>query len=450
MKTYCESLRMKLLAVALVFTSSLTWFAQTASAVPSMARQTGYECARCHTVFPELTPFGREFKLGAFAMSSQEWDERAWKDRIPLAGAIRISQTNTSNATAGGTEPEEFELDREPVLQTLAVYYGGKIANNAGALIQYNYDGIERLWAMEMFDLRYANGFSLGEKEVTYGVSLNNNPTVSDIYNSTPAWSFPYAGTAAPQAPASTLVDMMLASQAGGVTAYALWNDLLYTEVGFYRTAATGAFRFLGAGVPNEVVLTGTNPYWRVALQKESGKHSVELGTYGLRADVLLDPDDASVGTARFEDYALDASYQYIDGDHIFATYGTWIREKRRSDAGVAQGLASNASGTLKTLRVDAHYFFRRQWGGALQYFSTSGSQDALIYDNGDAISGSASASPDTRGWIAEANYLPTDQVKMTVRYTAFEKYNGASSNYVPGRDASDNDNVFFLGWILF
>jgi len=35
----------------------------TASAVPSFARQTGQPCATCHTAFPELTPFGRRFKL---------------------------------------------------------------------------------------------------------------------------------------------------------------------------------------------------------------------------------------------------------------------------------------------------------------------------------------------------------------------------------------------------
>src|SRR5208282_5295038 len=36
---------------------------QTASAVPAYARQTGQPCATCHTAFPELTPFGRQFKL---------------------------------------------------------------------------------------------------------------------------------------------------------------------------------------------------------------------------------------------------------------------------------------------------------------------------------------------------------------------------------------------------
>lgn len=34
-----------------------------ALAVPSFARQTGAQCAACHVSFPELTPFGRSFKL---------------------------------------------------------------------------------------------------------------------------------------------------------------------------------------------------------------------------------------------------------------------------------------------------------------------------------------------------------------------------------------------------
>src|SRR5580700_3816777 len=39
-------------------------------AVPSFARQTGMTCAACHTVFPELTPFGREFKLNGYVLDN--------------------------------------------------------------------------------------------------------------------------------------------------------------------------------------------------------------------------------------------------------------------------------------------------------------------------------------------------------------------------------------------
>ena len=35
-------------------------------AIPSFARQTGLACDVCHTVFPHLTPFGREFKLHGY------------------------------------------------------------------------------------------------------------------------------------------------------------------------------------------------------------------------------------------------------------------------------------------------------------------------------------------------------------------------------------------------
>src|SRR5579859_6570178 len=41
-----------------------------ALAVPSFARQTGVACEGCHTVFPELTPFGRSFKLNGYVMDN--------------------------------------------------------------------------------------------------------------------------------------------------------------------------------------------------------------------------------------------------------------------------------------------------------------------------------------------------------------------------------------------
>lgn len=39
---------------------------QMASALPSFAAQTGQPCATCHTAFPELTPYGRQFKLNGY------------------------------------------------------------------------------------------------------------------------------------------------------------------------------------------------------------------------------------------------------------------------------------------------------------------------------------------------------------------------------------------------
>src|SRR5580693_3050450 len=56
--------------VVLVVVTLLTALARDAYAVPSYARQTGLTCQACHTVFPELTPFGRLFKLNGYQIDN--------------------------------------------------------------------------------------------------------------------------------------------------------------------------------------------------------------------------------------------------------------------------------------------------------------------------------------------------------------------------------------------
>ena len=49
---------------------SLALAAPMAQAVPSFARQTGMACEACHTVFPELTHFGRMFKANGYTLDN--------------------------------------------------------------------------------------------------------------------------------------------------------------------------------------------------------------------------------------------------------------------------------------------------------------------------------------------------------------------------------------------
>ena len=148
---------------------------------------------------------------------------------------------------------------------------------------------------------------------------------------------------------------------------------------------------------------------------------------------------------------AFDANYQYIKGDRSASARLTWINEKQYwNDAVVNGGMVSNATDTLKTFRADFHYYFQRQWGGGLQYFKTTGSTDDLRYNTGDALMGSSNGSPDSKGWIAELNYLPLPNLKLALRYTGYQQFNGASTNYTPGRNASDNNNLYLMGWFLF
>ncbi|MFZ5589990.1 MAG: hypothetical protein ACOY4M_10215 [Pseudomonadota bacterium] len=430
-------------------------FPIAAQAVPSFSRQTGEECMECHTVYPALNADGRRFKLGGYSLSKPKPADAPFFDKVPLAALLQVSWTATRDTSTPGAMSADFPRDRDTFIQAAGLYYGGRITDKSGALVQYNYDGVERKWAMEMFDARYADSARLGGRELLYGLTLNNSPTLSDIYNSTPMWAFPHTASTSVMPNASPLLDMGLASQAGGIGIYGLWNDLLYAELAVYRTADTGLFRPLAAGVTVDKVVRGAAPYWRLALQRETGPHSLSAGTYGLVAKADADRDQPSLGADRFRDVALDAQYQYNAGEHAFSTSASWIRERQERDASFAAGLASHPSAILKSFRADVHYVYRGTYAGILQVFDTRGDRDDLFYNTGDPVTGSVSGSPNSRGWIAELDYLADvdwmPHAKFALRYTTYTRFNGARDNYDGfGRNARDNDSVFLLVWFLF
>ena len=61
-------------------------------------------------------------------------------------------------------------------------------------------DPFGQSWTWDNTDIRYANSTRFGGFNVTYGITANNNPTVQDPWNTTPAWAFPYV--ARPSVPA--------------------------------------------------------------------------------------------------------------------------------------------------------------------------------------------------------------------------------------------------------
>ncbi|MBI2779277.1 MAG: hypothetical protein HYX62_05795 [Gammaproteobacteria bacterium] len=61
----------KTVVMGLLLGALVTGISGTAQAVPIFGRQTGMECSACHTIFPQLTPFGREFKLGGYVIVSR-------------------------------------------------------------------------------------------------------------------------------------------------------------------------------------------------------------------------------------------------------------------------------------------------------------------------------------------------------------------------------------------
>jgi hypothetical protein len=66
-------------------------------------------------------------------------------------------------------------------------------------------------------------------------------------------------------------------------------------------------------------------------------------------------------------------------------------------------------------------------------------------------ITGSFTGSPDSSGFILQADYVFRDQYKLALQYTLYDKFNGARTNYDgAGRDASDNNTFYLLLWLMF
>ena len=158
---------------------------RTAASLPLYARQTGQPCATCHTAFLELTPFGRRFKLGGYTLGGGDWNGP------PFAVMLQPTFTNTQGSQPGGAAPG-LGVNNNFVMQQMSLFTGGAFTENLGAFIQGTFDGVTRRFSWDNTDIRFAKSINLDGHTLLWGVTANNNPTVQDVWNTIPAWSFPY------------------------------------------------------------------------------------------------------------------------------------------------------------------------------------------------------------------------------------------------------------------
>ena len=465
-------------AVAAIVLLALLVGSDDAHAVPAYARQTGQECIACHVSFPELTPYGRYFKLTGYTIGKPAFSSGRL-NHIPLAIMAEASVTRTRSNTAidpdTGETSEVNPHDGTMIFCCASLFLAGKVNDWLGGFVQWSYDNqatsadgsLGGHSALDNVDLRVAGKSSpegAAEPEWVYGATLHNNPTVQDVWNSTPAFGFPFTTSPVSSAPAAAaIIDGTLGQQVAGLGAYVWWKKSLYAELSLYRTA-DGAFSFLRAGQDTSTdggvaALKGYNPYWRLAYTHDWGANSIMVGTYGLIADRYPSNLDTSTATDRFRDVAVDAQYQYISDPNVFTAQATYIHERQSYDAsypatletgeGIGAGpTPANATDTLRTFRAKATYYRDRKYGATLGYFSTTGSVDGGLY--GSDADGNARR-PDSSGYIVEADYVPIQYVRLMLQYTGYRKFNGASSNYDgAGRNARDNNTLFFNVWVVF
>jgi hypothetical protein len=446
--------RSRVFAFLILLGSLFTLTSTPAHAVPSYARQTGAPCSQCHiTSFgPALTPFGMKFKLNGYV-----WGD---KKTIPVAGMLVASYNNTQS----GQQPESaphYKANDNFTIDQISLFVGGRIYGNLGMFGQGTFDGVAKRMGWDNLDIRYADTAKLGDKDLTYGISLNNNPSVTDLWNTAPAWSFPYMSSALAPAPgAAPLLEGGLEMQVLGLNAYGMFNDWVYLEGGAYRTVSFRWQKTLGQVdntdpmVNGESPLAGPAPYWRATVQHKFGSNYASAGLMGMSAR-LIPGGDASAGTDHLTDYGYDATWQYNDGGpNAFNANFIYIHENEHWGASYALGGTDQPSNQLNTLRFNGGWVYDQTYSLSGGPFSIHGGTDATLYGD-SALTGS----PNSRGYIAQAEYIPFGKmgswmapfanVRLALQYTYYTEFDGAAQNYdANGRSAHDNNTVYAFVWL--
>lgn len=430
---------------------------QDANAVPSYSRQTGLPCSSCHLAPPELNAFGRKFKLDGYTFATKPTitDDKDKKDHsaalqlleaFPLSAVFDTSFTSTKKPQPT-TQNGNFEFP-----QDVSLFLAGGWSNHIGSFVQVTYDAQADHFSWDNTDIRVAKGDAkLFGKSFAYGSTLNNNPTVEDLWNSTPAWGFPFTSTnVAPSPTASALVNGGLAQDVAGVGGYFMWNEHLYVDSTIYRSEHIGGTQ-PNPGAGFGINIRGVAPYWRVAWQNVSDNNDLMVGAYGLH---VKSTPGAVVGLEdSFTDWALDFQYNRTIPqfkNDVLSFRGSYIRENSALAATLAGGGASFSAHHLNTTQIQAEYHYGTRLSGTAGFFAITGSADPLLFPQA-AVTGNLNGSPASRGYILNVSWWPMQNVDLGFQYTGYTSFNGAGTNYDgAGRNASSNNSAYVLARFVF
>ena len=426
-------------------------FSAYANAVPSFARQTGLECAACHVgaFGPQLTPHGMHFKLGGYT----ETDGKEGK--VPLAAMLVEGFTHTKKSLTEDAQPH-FGKNDNLSLQELSIFLAGRMTDHLGTFIQVTGNDFDRRFGMDNMDIRIADSTQFSGKNLTYGLSINNNPTIQDPFNTLSGWIFPYMSSElAPGPAASPFINGALEQQVLGASAYAFYDDHFFVDLGGYRTLSRSIRNKLNVGEDGR--LNGIAPYWRLSYFNDMAEQNFRVGLFGMTSK--LQPDFVDGSSDHYRDIGMDAAYQYMGTkEHIFTVNTSYIDEHRTLDSTFNAGGATNLHGSLKRFDLATSYHYKNTYGATVGVFDIRGNQDDLLYNTSDPDSGSINGSPNSRGYILQADWTPWGKedswgapyanMRLGVQYTGYTKFNGGKDNYDGlGRDAKDNNTLFIFAW---
>ena len=463
--------RLGAVATVLFGGSALMLVSPPAQAVASFARQTGLACESCHTVPPELTAFGRRFKLNGYTLTTRpplvsDIDDHkrntVWLTDIPgISILLQATYNHYDKAPPDSSQPypAQAQSDTLQFPQQFSFMYAGAVSDHFGAWLQVTYLQNTGSIGIDNTEVRYAD--HTANNDWLWGAFLNNNPSMQDVWATEEAFGIPYFPTqtlwsAVQPIDGATLRVPLFTTFPGfaaGVGAYTWYNDSWYLELSDYKAAKSGSVSATldSSNLPfGGGTIDGFAPYWRAAYERDWGYHSAMLGTSGMY--VKFEPYEFKGQTInpgyvnRYTDLSVDWQYQYNGEHNIFTFLGHHTYETQSNAAGLVPTYFTNSTDHLSETQITAEYYRDRHFGGMVSFHRTTGSNDVAF--NG------GTGSPDNQYEVFEFDYLPWFNVRLLLQYDVYNVVNNIQNPFFiagsPNRKASDN-NTWVVGlWMDF
>jgi len=497
--------RLGALATFLLGGSALMLVSTPARAIPPFARQTGLACEACHTVPPELTPFGRRFKLNGYTLTTRsplvsDTDDHkkntVWLTDLPgIAVLAQIGYDHYDRAPpdSGQPYPAHAQSDTFQFADQFSLAYAGAISDHVGGWLQLTFNQEAGSVGIDNIDLRYTD--HTFDNKWVWGLTANNYPTFQDVwngfgsytipnFNTTTLWSSGVAGAAL----SGPIINALGPGNVAGLGAYVFYDDSLYFEFSEYHSAVAGTGTTPVVDSTNLSVNGGAvdrfAPYGRIAYERDWGYHSAEIGAsamyiYRIPSVGYISQQQKLAAAAagetytpaqtfypgvsnRYTDLSVDWDYQY-NGDHnIYGFLGHVTHERQQNNpqlvaatfTGASSPIYTNPTDTLTQFLATAEYFYDRHYGGLVSFTRTTGTSDPLAYGG--------NGSPANQYMVFELDYIPWMNFRFLLQYNAYQvvannqnPFNLNHANFpnspgFPNVKASDN-NTWVLGlWMDF
>lgn len=436
-----------------------------AAAVPPFATQTGQPCTACHIggFGPQLTPFGRAFKIGGYTQTGGD----GWESHFPLALMLLPSFNNTGQNLPDppGIRAGTNKTNNNSLVDQVSLFLAGRVTDYLGGFVQTTYSGATGGFSLDNTDIRLTHAFDIGNTTLRLGMSLNNGPNVQDPFNSSFVWMFPFASSAiAPTPAAQPVLAGGLVGNSVGTTAYAWYDNSLYLEAGLYNTYGPSLLSYTGQSYgPGSTA--NPAPYVRLAYEWDWAGQSAQIGATFLHSNINPATGafsvNGSLGRNDFTDFSVDGGYQFLgDRTYVGTAYVNYTHENQNLKGAFNAGAAAQTGHALNLLTANASFFYKDTYGLTVGFQNSWGTADPLLYAPAP-LTGSANGKPNSTAFILEADWIPFGKqgslgspwanLKLGLQYTIYTRFNGGTSNYDGfGRNASDNNTIYAYAWLIF